>query len=202
MQTKVSQYTNKRVQAIVERGQFDSSYELLQYLLSVFLRYADPEGEEDGEKDVELIKEWAEMFNGWQDRSKRIITVKSGQGNELVLTDAIMIYSEIGKSGYVAKKVSFRAEQGCKGSKTIVTGNVDECINAVFRKLRPKMAADLECIGRSCGTKHVAATVEALLQDTSIPRTSEDGQGSIAFAQTEYGNVPVRKNNKRKGIDP
>ena len=47
IQSKVSPTTTKRLDAVVERGKFESKYELLQYLISVFLKFADPDNEDE-----------------------------------------------------------------------------------------------------------------------------------------------------------
>ena len=59
IQSKVSHSTVKRLDAVVERGKFESKYELLQYLISVFLRFADPENEDEDAGDDDVADMWA-----------------------------------------------------------------------------------------------------------------------------------------------
>lgn len=59
IQSKVSPETADRIDRIVEEGRFGSRYELMQYLLSAFLKYADKEMEESDE-----INEFAKNVRG------------------------------------------------------------------------------------------------------------------------------------------
>ena len=95
IQSKVSSTTAKRLDAIVERGKFESKYELLQYLITVFLKFADPENE-DEDTEAKELEEFAKLFDGWDDYRNRIITTKPQGNRHLQLVDMVCIYSEVG----------------------------------------------------------------------------------------------------------
>lgn len=196
MQTKVTPETHARMEKLVHMGGFDSSYELLQYLITVFLRYADPEGEgaEVRTEDNEMAR-WAEMFADWDKVSSRILTTSTRSIARTEIDTAIIISSYPRKGGYVGKMIKWR------GGEIATSGNVNSMINNAIRTLRPKLAEELMQIARSCGTRSYVEAIEALLEDTSIVRTKAtvfgdgaegDGDG---YRQNEYGNVPVRHNN-------
>ena len=65
IQSKVSPETAERIDKIVNEYGFGSRYELMQYLLSAFLKYADKEMEESDQ-----LNEFAKIFEGYQNKKK------------------------------------------------------------------------------------------------------------------------------------
>ena len=192
IQSKVSPSTVKRLDAVVERGKFESKYELLQYLISVFLRFADPENEDEDAKELE---EFAKLFDGWDDYRNRIITTKPQGNRHLQLTDMVCIYSEIGKKGYVGKKISFKA------TETKVTDNVGNVLEVILKKLYPSIYEKLHNMTEQVEERSISKTLEKLLNELlkdvdseTLARMFVDSKSEI-----EYGNVPKRK--RHKGIE-
>ena len=194
IQSKVSPTTAKRLDAVVERGKFESKYELLQYLISVFLRFADPENEDEDTEAKELF-EFAKLFDGWDDYRNRIITTKPQGNRHLQLVDMVCIYSEVGKKGYVGKKISFKA------TETKVTDNVGNVLEVVLKKLYPSIYEKLYNMTEQVDERSISKTLEKLLDELlkdvdseALARIFLDAKGEI-----EYGNVPKRK--RHKGIE-
>ncbi len=194
IQSKVSPTTARRLDAVVERGKFESKYELLQYLISVFLKFADPDNEDDDTEAKEL-EEFAKLFGGWDDYRNRIITTKPQGNRHLQLTDMVCIYSEVGKKGYVGKKISF------KTTETKVTDNVGNVLDVVLKKLYPSIYERLCELKEQVEERSISKTLDKLLNELlkdvdseTLARIFVDAKGEI-----EYGNVPKRK--RYKGIE-
>ena len=180
--------------AVVERGKFESKYELLQYLISVFLKFADPENEDEDTEGQEMV-EFARLFDGWDDYRQRIITTKPQGNRNLQLTDMVCIYSEVGKKGYVGKKISFKA------TETKVTDNVGNVLEVILKKLYPGIYEKLCSMTEQVEERNVSKTLEKLVNDVSKDADSETlSQMCVdAKSEIEYGNVPKRK--RHKGIE-
>ena len=194
IQSKVSPSTVKRLDAVVERGKFESKYELLQYLISVFLKFADPENENE-DTEAQELEEFARLFDGWDDYRQRIITTKPQGNKHLNLTDIVCIYSEVGKKGYVGKKISLNA------TETRITDNVGNVLDVVLKKLYPVIYEQLHSLTEQVEERSISKALEKLLIELLKDVDSEALQKIFSDARNEieYGNKPVRK--RHKGID-
>ena len=194
IQSKVSPTTAKRLDAVVERGKFESKYELLQYLISVFLKFADPDNE-DEDTEAKELEEFAKLFDGWDDYRNRIITTKPQGNRYLQLTDMVCIYSEVGKKGYVGKKISFKA------TETKVTDNVGNVLEVILKKLYPGIYEKLCNMTEQVEGRNVSKTLEKLVNEVLKDADSETLSQMFVDAKSEieYGNVPKRK--RHKGIE-
>ena len=191
IQSKVSPTTAKRLDAVVERGKFESKYELLQYLISVFLKFADPDNEDEDTESKEL-EEFAKLFDGWDDYRNRIITTKPQGNRHLQLVDMVCIYSEVGKKGYVGKKISFKA------TETKVTDNVGNVLEVVLKKLYPGIYEKLYNMTEQVEERSISKTLEKLLDELLKDVDSETLARIFAEAKSEieYGITPKRKRYK------
>lgn len=191
IQSKVSPTTAKRLDAVVERGKFESKYELLQYLISVFLKFADPENEDEDTEGQEMA-EFARLFDGWDDYRNRIITTKPQGNRHLQLVDMVCIYSEVGKKGYVGKKISFKA------TETKVTDNVGNVLEVVLKKLYPGIYEKLYNMTEQVEERSISKTLEKLLDELLKDVDSETLARIFAEAKSEieYGITPKRKRHK------
>lgn len=192
IQSKVSPSTVKRLDAVVERGKFESKYELLQYLISVFLKFADPENEEEDTETKEVL-EFARMFEGWDDYKQRIITTKPQGNRHLNLTDIVCIYSEVGKKGYVGKKISLNAVE------TKITDNVGNVLEVVLKKLYPAIYDKLNEITGQVNSRSISKTLEKIIEEflkdadaETLERIFSEAKGDV-----EYGNVPIKRRSRR-----
>lgn len=196
LQTKVTKATNDRFQACAKRAGLNSGYELLQVIVTAFLRVADPEHEpvEEEIKETEEKAQWAKIFADWMDATKRLNTAKPKRERTEVLDEAVMLFRQPGTTTHSVRRLTFSG-----GEPMYIGRDVDGTICGMLRKLKPDMARALLEIGRACGTRNLLEAVEALLEDTPIPRITEDGQGALpGLAMNEYGNGYVRHNNKSK----
>ena len=192
IQSKVSPSTVKRLDAVVERGKFESKYELLQYLISVFLKFADPENEEEDTETKEVL-EFARMFEGWDDYKQRIITTKPQGNRHLNLTDIVCIYSEVGKKGYVGKKISLNAVE------TKITDNVGNVLEVVLKKLYPAIYDQLNEMTGQVNSRSISKTLEKIIEEflkdadaETLERIFSEAKGDV-----EYGNVPIKRRSRR-----
>lgn len=194
IQSKVSPSTVKRLDAVVERGKFESKYELLQYLISVFLKFADPDNEEDDEEAKEVL-EFARLFEGWDDCKNRIITTKPQGNRHLNLTDVVCIYSEVGKKGYVGKKISLNA------TETKITDNVGNVLEVVLKKLYPAIYDKLNTLTDQVEERSISKALEKLLVEVlkDVDNETLDRMFADAKSEIEYGNTPKRK--RYKGLE-
>ena len=191
VQCKVSPTTAKRLDAVVERGKFESKYELLQYLISVFLKFADPDNE-DEDTEAKELEEFAKLFDGWDDYRNRIITTKPQGNRHLQLVDMVCIYSEVGKKGYVGKKISFKA------TETKVTDNVGNVLEVVLKKLYPGIYEKLYNMTEQVEERSISKTLEKLLDELLKDVDSETLARIFAEekSEIEYGITPKRKRHK------
>ena len=176
----------------MERGKFESKYELLQYLISVFLKFADPDNEEEDTEAQEVI-EFARLFEGWDDCKNRIITTKPQGNRHLNLTDVVCIYSEVGKKGYVGKKISLNA------SETKITDNVGNVLEVVLKKLYPSIYEKLNVMTGQVNGRSICKTLEKIIEEflkdvdaETIERIFSEAKGGV-----EYGNVPIKRRSRR-----
>ena len=176
---------------MVERGKFESKYELLQYLISVFLKFADPDNE-DEDTEAKELEEFAKLFDGWDDYRNRIITTKPQGNRHLQLVDMVCIYSEVGKKGYVGKKLSFKA------TETKVTDNVGNVLEVVLKKLYPGIYEKLYNMTEQVEERSISKTLEKLLDELLKDVDSETLARIFAEAKSEieYGITPKRKRYK------
>ena len=191
IQSKVSPTTAKRLDAVVERGKFESKYELLQYLISVFLKFADPDNE-DEDTEAKELEEFVKLFDGWDDYRNRIITTKPQGNRHLQLVDMVCIYSEVGKKGYVGKKISFKA------TETKVTDNVGNVLEVVLKKLYPGIYEKLYNMTEQVEERSISKTLEKLLDELLKDVDCETLARIFAEAKSEieYGITPKRKRHK------
>ena len=188
IQSKVSPTTAKRLDAVVERGKFESKYELLQYLISVFLKFADPDNE-DEDTEAKELEEFAKLFDGWDDYRQRIITTKPQGNRNLRLTDLVCVYSEVGKKGYVGKKITLNA------AETKITTNVGNVLDVVLKKLYPTIYGKLYTLTEQVNERSISKTLEKVLDELlkDVDEQTLERMFAEAKNEIEYGDVPMKK---------
>lgn len=190
IQCKVSAEAAERIERVVERGGFSSHYEFLQYLLSAFLRFADPEQDGKDEMSDELLS-FAQIYEGWENKKNRIITTKPSGNRALKMTEAINIFSELGKNGYVCKMIKV------SGNDISTTGSISQALETLTKRLYPRMYSQLMEIGRSIDENNVQRVVEYMIEDMERKglKTKEKTVSESPMIN-EYGNVPKKKRSK------
>lgn len=187
IQSKVSPATAERIDKIVAECGFESRYELMQYLLSAFLKYADKEVEGGDE-----MHEFAKIFEGYENKKSRIITTKPGGNRQLKLVESINVFSEVGRKGYVCKRLVIN------GEKESITCNSENAMRSIIRKLFPSIAGYIKKVGDDIGECNYIRILEYILDkknDDEIKR-SINKDFDVLKQETKYGRVPVRAKNK------
>ena len=190
IQSKVSEATAAKIDAIVVKGGFESRYEFMQYLLSSFLRYAD-QGTDNIDEMSEELKEFAKMFEGWENVKNRIITTKPSGNRALRLVESLNIYSELGRKGYVCKNITI------VGDNVRTNSNISSSLEVVIKKLHPRIASMFNLIASNIGEPSYVKVIEWLLENAQIEEmhdvqeTFKANDGSI-----NYGIVPKKKRSK------
>ena len=190
IQCKISAETAERIEEIVKRGGFSSQYEFLQYLLSAFMRYAEPEKEGVDEMSEELLS-FAQIFEGWENKKNRIITTKPSGNRALKMTESVNIYSELGRKGYVSKMIKV------KGEEISTTSNIALALETIMKRLYPKMYCQILDIGRNIGEESVQRVIEYMIEEArGKGLTAKEKAVSESPVSNEYGNVPKKKRSK------
>lgn len=190
IQCKISAEAAKKIEEVVKRGGFASPYEFLQYLLSAFLRYADPENGNMDDMAEELL-DFAKIYEGWENKKNRIITTRPLGNRALKMTESISIFSELGRKGYVCKMISV------KGNDIRTTGSIAQALEVLLKKLHPKLAYQMVDIGRNIGEDSLLRVIEYMVEEaTGKGLTAKEKAMSDAPTTNEYGNVPKKKRSK------
>lgn len=190
IQCKVSAEAAERIERVVERGGFSSHYEFLQYLLSAFLKFADPEQDGTDEMSDELLS-FAQIYEGWENKKNRIITTKPSGNRALKMTEAINIFSELGKNGYVCKMIKV------SGNDIRTTGSISQALETLTKRLYPRMYNQLMEIGRIIDENNIQRVIEYMIEDMERKglKTKEKTVSESPMIN-EYGNVPKKKRSK------
>lgn len=190
IQCKVSAEAAERIERVVERGGFSSHYEFLQYLLSAFLKFADPEQDGTDEMSDELLS-FAQIYEGWENKKNRIITTKPSGNRALKMTEAINIFSELGKNGYVCKMIKV------SGNDIRTTGSISQALETLTKRLYPRMYNQLMEIGRRIDENNIQRVIEYMIEDMERKglKTKENTVSESPMIN-EYGNVPKKKRSK------
>ena len=195
LQTKVSARTQRRLNKVVDMYDFGSIYNLLQYVLSAFLKVADAEGEMDKDEDAMELYEFAKMFEGFENSKARIVTTRPSGNNNLQLVDSICIFSEVGKKGYVCKNIHVR------GGEIATDANAEHAIGVVVKRLAPLTYMQIMNCGVLDGEKNVLRVIERIMSESAaqgaeMPNKTIKEMFATNTGATEYGRVPVRMRKK------
>lgn len=189
IQCKVSREVYERLQKKVEEGRMKSIYELLQYLVSSFLKIADTDVELD--EVSEDLYVFAIMFEGWMNEKNRVVTAKPSGNKELKMTDSINIFSEKGKKGHVCKMIKVN------GSEIKTNGSIIAALDILLKKLFPSTYCKMIDIGKNIGEDSVLNVIEYMIGEAAKKGLTEKvNPFSPVYNSNEYGNVPKRKRKK------
>lgn len=198
VQTKISPIADSRLERICKEYGFSSKYEILQYLISVFLKYADNEAEEqDVSEEGKLPLELAKMFEELQNKSHRINRASPGSTKLFVLTESIQLYQKAGRHGVIGTKYTFGKDGGF-----IKTESNSKILKSIISKLYPKMYKRIASLCVTLGGVGIDDAISYLLEETdhrllpdSIERevSKEFNQLSVAEKHVDMtGNKPKR----------
>lgn len=192
VQSKVSLETAELLDAIVEKYNFKSRYDILQYVLSAFLRVVDCDGKISAE-DKELL-EFSKMFEGFENAKNRVITVRPSSSRNKKLVDSINIYSEVGSRGYTCKQLSIY------GDDVHTNASVNKALETLLKKLHNELYLKLREIAQEEGETRLERIINMLADEHQQGHDSNHKYISETFnsndGSPEYGKVPQRRVNK------
>lgn len=149
--SKVSERTHERLTKICKRYQFRSNYEILQYLITAFLRYADPGGEdEESTAEAEEIKR---IFSDLDNLERRVITSRPTLEGK-TLHQAICVYDIGKKKNALCRCIQYRSDG------VYTTDRYDAPLQMIITSLYPRIAAKMEAIVKN---KHLISYEDVLI---------------------------------------
>lgn len=157
---KVSLETKRRLERIRDRYGFRSIYEIVQYLLSAFLRQADAEGEDlASQTDARTASLWeaARLFEGFENRRSRLVTTAPSPPPERRLREVVALFDVAGRRRHEVRRLTAREDGGftCRTDAA-------SALAALLRHLSPSAWNSLDTLARLAGTEPLRAMEAAL----------------------------------------
>lgn len=180
IQSKITLETSRRLDEIVKKFGFTSRYEILQYLVSAFLHYADPTTPAD-----ESMHTLSGIFAGCENPDTRLNTVRSMAGDAEV-TDVVSIMRQRGSNAYSCRW-THRDEKGEMESSSAAA-----VFDVMLARLLPTRYEYLRHVASEIDSVSVLYALDYLIE--ADKRAGEPQVGE--YASNTYGVVPVRHNNK------
>lgn len=182
IQSKVSAHTDRRLNAVVKKYGFESRYELLQYIISAFLHYADPKSEKENNEsaDLDMI---GTIFKGFDNPAARLNTSRL-DGADMELTDVIRLM----KGGDAYSCVWTHSD--AKG--TTECSSAPAVLELILMRLLPDRYAYLRQVADEIDSVSVLRALDYLIEADKRCGTPSGAD----YASNEYGVVPVRKQYK------
>jgi len=180
IQSKISVDTSRRLNEIVKKFGFASRYEILQYLVSAFLHYADPQTPSD-----DTLETLSGIFAGAENPDSRLNTVRSCDGDAEV-TDVVSIMHQRGSDAY-----------SCRWTHRDVKGEMESTsaalvLDMILARLLPTRYNYLRQVADDLGRSSVLYALDYLIEADKRAGTPE----AADYASNTYGIVPVRHKNK------
>lgn len=177
---KVSQETRDRLERVRAKYGFRSGYEIMQYLVSAFLRVADPEGEKGPGVEAERLAELAGMFEGFESKLTRLVTSAPSAKAERKLRSLVAVFDVAGRRRHDVYRVRVK-EDGCIASEC----GPDKALAGVLRDIAPdswrELAEAQQLLGRS-----TTATLSQVLRDGMERWREWVNAGEIAQSFRDY----------------
>lgn len=183
IQSKVSPATAKRLDVIAKKYDFQSRYEILQYLISAFLHYADPKGERVSHSDESSVI--GNIFRGFDRRTTRVNSMRERE-EDVEVSDTIEITHEKGCDVCSCKWT----HHGADGD--VETSSVSAAFQVLMSRLLPDRHEYLMGIASDLDSISALRALDYLIEADKrcgVP-ASED------WASNVYGDIPVRKAHK------
>ena len=180
IQSKISVETSQRLNEIVKKFGFASRYEILQYLVSAFLHYADPTTPAD--ESLEML---SGIFAGCENPDSRLNTVRSSDGDAEV-TDVVSIMHQRGSSAYSCRWTHRDDKSEMESSSAAAVFDV------ILARLLPTRYEYLRHVASEIDSASALYALDYLIEADKRCGTPEPGE----YASNTYGVVPVRHNNK------
>lgn len=195
---KVSQETRDRLERVREKCGFNSGYEIMQYLISAFLRVADPEGEKGPGMEAERLMELATMFEGFESRRTRLVTSAPSSTAERKLRSLVAVFDVAGRRRRDVYRVRMREDGG-----VVSEYGADKALAGVLRDIAPDSWSTLAEAQQLLG-RPAAATLSQALRDSTERWREWANAGEIAQSfrgyeddsAPRYGERTKRKHHK------
>ena len=180
IQSKITPATAARLDMIVKKFGFTSRYEILQYLVSAFLHYADPEGETHAQSDE--LSQIGMIFQGCEDKATRLNTFRMDERNTDV-TDEIRLMRASDQDAYTCSWIH-HDEAGDKE-----TSSAPAMLQLILSRLLPDRYQYLMRVASELDSGSVLRALDYLIEVD----TSNGSPEQIDYAGNTYGIVPTRK---------
>lgn len=180
IQAKITPATAARIDKLVEKFGFASRYEVLQYLVSAFLHYADPEGET--QMVSEEMSQIGMIFQGCESPSTRLNTMRLNE-QSMTVTDDVKLMQVGGSDTYMCKWI----HHDKYGDKE--TGSVPAVFKMILSRLLPDRFDYLMRVANELDSTSVLRALDYLIENDKsygVPETDN-------YTSNTYGIVPVRK---------
>ena len=159
LMSKVDEETAHRLERIRDKFGFSSCYEIMQCLISAFLRYADPGGEPYAELDQAAVH-LSHIFEGLENDLTRAAVGKPGGRTSLRLDDIIAVYSMKGKRRRTVRHYEIRQDDSVTSSV-----NEDEALRRLLAAVSPRVARAVAMAQKESGNASLVAWLDELTRD-------------------------------------
>lgn len=180
IQAKITPATAARIDKVVKKFGFSSRYEILQYLVSAFLHYADPEGETTPVSSE--LEQVGMIFQGCESPTTRLNTMRMDESN-LIVTDDIRLMQMPGSDTYLSKWI----HHDKYGDKE--TGSAPAVLKLILSRLLPDRYDYLMRVANELDSTSVLRALDYLIDSDRSYGTPDAAE----YASNTYGIVPVRK---------
>lgn len=180
IQSKISVETSKRLDRIVNKFGFASRYEILQYLISAFLHYADPTTPAD--ETLEVI---SGIFAGCENPDSRLNTAGSTTA-DMEVSDVVSVMHRPGSNAYSCHWTHRDAHGEMESSSAAAV------LDMILARLLPTRYEYLCKVADELQGGSVLYALDYLIEADKRAGAPDGGD----YASNTYGVVPVRHNNK------
>lgn len=180
IQSKISFETSKRLDRIVNEFGFASRYEILQYLISAFLHYADPTMPSN-----ESLEVLSGIFAGCENPDSRLNTMRAADG-DIEVTDVVSVMHRPGSNAYSCRWTHRDAKI------EIESASAPLVLDMILRRLLPTRYDYLRQVADELNSDSILRALDYLIEADKHCGTPDAGD----YASNTYGVVPVRHNNK------
>lgn len=182
IQSKISVDTSRRLNEIVKKFGFASRYEILQYLVSAFLHYADPTTPAD-----ESLEVLSGIFAGCENPDSRLNTARVTD-KDMEVTDVVSVMHRPGSAAYSCRW-THRDDKGEMESTSAAY-----VLDMILARLLPTRYNYLRKVADELDSDSVLFALDHLIEADKRCGTPDAGE----YASNTYGMVPVWHQNRNK----
>lgn len=180
IQSKITPADDARLNRVVKKYGFTSRYEVLQYLVSAFLHYADPSGECMTDEGAAI----GSIFQGCESPLSRLNAIRHDKDMEE--TDVIRIMKSADAEAYSVRWTHHTVDGDTDSS------SAPHVLQLVLARLLPDRYEYLMKIAGELDSISVLRALDHLIEADKRCGTPDTAE----YASNTYGIVPVRKHHK------